>query len=168
MANQGRRAVDGKWLEHIRLGYNYRLDEMSCALGIAQMGRIGEILKNREKVANLYNKKLKDIDGLETPYIKPGNKLSWFVYVVKLSNKFSGKRDKIIEEMDKKGVRCSNYFQSIHLQPFYKKEFNFSNGSFPVSEDISSRTLALPFFNKLSEKEINFVVATLKEILKNV
>jgi perosamine synthetase len=169
MANQGRKVLNGKWLEHICLGYNYRLDEMSCALGIAQMKRIKEILRKRAKVAELYNQKLKEIKELEIPYVAPGNKLSRFVYVVKLNKKLGGKkRDKIIKEMEKRGISCRDYFQPIHLQPFYKKEFGYKEGDFPVAENISKRTLALPFFNNLKEKEIDFVVKNLKEVLENV
>jgi len=167
MANQGRQVSNGKWLEHVRLGYNYRLDEMSAALGISQIKRIKEILEKRAKVAELYNKKLKDIESLEIPYIKPGNKLSWFVYAVKLSNKFAGaKRNIIIKEMAKRGIQCSNYFQAIHLQPFYKKEFGYKSGDFPIAEDVSKRTLALPFYNNLTEKEIDFVVKNLNGFLQ--
>lgn len=168
-ANQGRKIQNGKWLEHVRLGYNYRLDEMSCALGAAQMGRIKEILSKRAKVAELYNKKLKNIESLEIPFIKPGSSLSWFVYVVKLPKKLSGKkRDAIIKKMAEKGVQCSNYFKPVHLQPFYKKEFGYKKGNFPVTEDISQRTLALPFYNNLSEKEIEFVVKSLKDAIQSV
>jgi perosamine synthetase len=163
-ANQGRKNIDGKWLEHIMQGYNYRLDEMSCALGICQMKRIKEILFKRKKVADLYNKKLKDIKELEIPFIKDGNKLSWFVYVVKIDKK----RDFVIKEMAKKGIQCGNYFQPIHLQPFYKKEFGYKQGDFPVAENVSKKTIALPFYNNLSEKEIDFVVCNLKELLFNV
>ncbi|TSC95215.1 MAG: cell wall bioproteinis regulatory protein [Parcubacteria group bacterium Licking1014_1] len=169
MANQGRKIENGKWLEHVRLGYNYRLNEMSCAMGIAQMKRIKEILNKRARVADLYNKKLEGIEGLGIPYIKQGNKISWFVYVVKLAEKFAGgERDKIIKEMAKKGIQCSNYFQAIHLQPFYKKEFGYKADDFPVAENISKRTLILPFFNNLTEKEIDFVVKNLKEVIKNL
>lgn len=167
-ANQGRRSEGGKWLDHIQLGYNYRLDEMSCALGVAQMERVREILGKRAKVAELYTKKLRLIEGVETPYTSPENKLSWFVYVIKLSEKFLGKRDKIIKEMIKRGIECSNYFQCIHLQPFYKKEFNYKPGDFPVAEDVSKRTVALPFHNNLTEEEIDFIVRNLKEIILNV
>jgi len=166
MANQGRKVEGGKWLEHVRLGYNYRLDEMSAALGIAQMERIKKILQKRKQVANWYNKKLKNIKELEIPHVDPGNKLSWFVYVVKLSEKFAGKkRDAIIKEMAKQGIQCSNYFHPIHLQPFYKKGFSYTMGDFPVTENVGARTLALPFFNNLKEEEINTVVAALKEII---
>lgn len=168
MANQGREFSGGEWLKHERLGYNYRLDEMSCAMGIVQMKRLKKIMIKRARVASIYNRKLKGIKDLEVPYIKPGNKLSWFVYVVKLNNKFAGKkRDKIIEKMAKKGIQCSNYFQSIHLQPFYKKKFGYKDGDFPVSENTSKRTLALPFFNNLTEKEINFIVKSLKNAIQS-
>ena len=169
MANQGRKIENGKWLEHVRLGYNYRLDEMSCALGLVQIKRIKEILAKRNKVAGLYNKKLKEIKEVQIPYIEKSSKISWFVYVVKLSEKFAGKkRDKIIKEMAKKGIQCSNYFQPIHLQLFYKNEFGYQEGDYPVTENISNRTLALPFFNDLKEKEINFVVKNLKEIINKI
>ncbi|MEK7080576.1 MAG: DegT/DnrJ/EryC1/StrS family aminotransferase [Patescibacteria group bacterium] len=166
MANQGRKIENEKWLKHVRLGYNYRLDEMSCAMGISQMKRIKEILAKRENVAKMYNQKLKEIKEIEIPYVAPGNKLSWFVYVIKLPKNLSGeKRDIIIKKMAERGVQCGNYFQAIHLQPFYKEKFGYKKGDFPVSEDISGRTLALPFFNNLTEKEINFVVKNLKEVI---
>lgn len=169
MANQGRRVKNGKWLEHVRLGYNYRLNEISCALGISQMKRLEEIVKKRRTVADLYNKKLKDIKELEIPYVKPGNKLSWFVYVVKLAeNLAADKRDKIVKEMEKKGIQCGNYFQAIHLQPFYKEKFGYKEGDFPIAENISKRTLALPFFNGLTKKEIDFVVNSLEETISNL
>lgn len=175
MANQGRETHSTssgqiKWLKHIRLGYNYRLPEMSCALGIIQMRRIKEIIKKRQKVANLYNKKLKqEIPEVEAPYVAKNCKLSWFVYVVKLSEKLSGeKRNKIILEMARRGIQCANYFYPIHLQPFYKKEFSYKEGDFPVAENVSKRTIALPFYNNLTEKEINFVVQNLKEVINNI
>jgi len=147
------------------LGYNYRLNEMSCAMGIEQIKRIKQIIKKRTKVAELYNRKLKDADGLEAPYVKEGNELSWFVYVVKLSKGIN--RNKVISEMEKRGIQCSNYFQSIHLQPFYQKMFGYKKGDFPVSEDVSNRTLSLPFYNDLSQEQIDFVARNLKEIIKN-
>jgi perosamine synthetase len=173
MANQGREVKNGKWLDHARLGYNYRMDEMSCALGISQMQRISEILKKRSAVADLYSKKLREIEEVQTPNISEKTKLSWFVYVVKLSNKlFSNKlfskRDLIIKKMAKRSIQCGNYFQPIHLQPFYKKEFGYKTGDFPVAESTGRGTIALPFFNDLKEKEINFVVKNLKAIINEL
>jgi perosamine synthetase len=161
--NQGRKIKGGKWLEHIKLGYNYRMPEVCAAMGIVQLSRIKEILKKRGNVANLYNKKLKNLTKIETPYLGPDIKLSWFVYVVRLAEQFSQKkRDLIIKKMAEKGIQCSTYFQSIHLQPFYKKTFNYKVGDFPICESISQRTIALPFYNNLKEKEIDYVVKMLK------
>jgi len=166
MASQGRGVKTGKWLEHIRLGYNYRLDEMSCALGIAQLNRIKEILKKREKVVKMYNEKLKDFSEVEIPYVGPNVKMSWFVYVIQLNKKYTQRnRDKIIKEMKKRGIQTSNYFSCIHLQPFYRKMFGFKKGSFLIAESISQRTIALPFYNNLKEREINYIVKNLKEII---
>ena len=117
----------------------------------------------------MYAKKIKDILEIEVPFVAENCRLSWFVYVVKLSGKFAGKkRDKIIQEMAREGIQCSNYFQPIHLQPFYKKEFGYKEGNFPIAENVSKRTLALPFYNNLSEKEIDFVVKNLKEIINEI
>lgn len=167
MSNQGRKVEGGSWLEHVRLGYNYRLDEMSCAMGIAQIKRINEILKKRKLVAGLYNKKLKGIFDIEVPCVEPKSVLSWFVYVVKLPERLAGKRDFIISEMLKRGIQCSNYFKPIHLQPFYKSKYGYKKGDFPVCESIGKRTLALPFFNNLQEEEIDFVVKSLKEVISH-
>lgn len=165
-ANQGRAIENGKWLEHVRLGYNYRLDEMSCAMGAVQIKRADEIVKKRRRVADLYNEKLKTIKELETLYIDKNSRISWFVYVVKLAQKFAGeKRDKIIKELEKNGISSRDYFQPIHLQPFYKNKFGYKKGDYPICEDISRRTLALPFFNDLEASQISFIVSNLKKII---
>ncbi|MBU3934804.1 DegT/DnrJ/EryC1/StrS family aminotransferase [Patescibacteria group bacterium] len=169
IANQGRKAEGGRWLEHIRMGYNYRLNEMSAALGLSQLERIKKIIKKREKIVKLYNQKLKNVKGIKTPALETDKKISWFVYVVKLAKNLSGgKRDKIISEMAKGGIQCSNYFYPIHLQPFYMENLKLNNNQLPVTEDIGKRTLALPFFNNITEKEINFVVRNLKEIIRTM
>lgn len=169
MANQGRRVKKGQWLEHIRLGFNYRLSDIQSALLISQLKRIKKIIKKREKIAKLYNEKLKEIPEIEIPYIAPGVKMSWFLYVIKLKEKFSQKeRDLIIKKLEKNGVQTRNYFFPIHLQPFYKKMFGFKRGDFPICEKIAQRTIALPFYNNLKEKEIDFVVKSLKKVLKEI
>lgn len=166
MANQGRSIKNGKWLKHVRLGYNYRLSDINCALGIAQLGRFSEMLAKRKKVAELYSQKLRGVRELETPSVAGHSSLSWFVYVVKLSEKFAGKkRDAIIQKMAKRGIQCSDYFQPIHLQPFYQREFGYKKGDYPSAEDIGRRTLALPFFNTISQENINSVVSNLTEII---
>jgi perosamine synthetase len=166
MANQGRRIKNGKWLEHIMLGYNFRLDEMSAALGVAQLERIKEILDKRRSVAALYQQKLKVIKGITLPLIEEDIYLSWFVYVIILPEIVSGKkRDIVIQKMAGEGIQCSNYFQPIHLQPFYKNQFGYKEGDYPVTEGVSKKTLALPFFNNITEEEINTVVNNLSQIL---
>ncbi len=167
-ANQGRQVKNGKWLEHVRLGYNYRLDEMSSSMGIVQMERIKEILKKRKRVAEAYNKKLENSTALQIPHISPESTLSWFVYVIILAPGLAGKRDLVIKKMAGRGIHCSNYFKPIHLQPFFKKQFGYKPGRYPITENISNRTIALPFFNDLTEKEIDYVVENLKEIIDTI
>jgi len=161
--NQGRRQDNNKWLEHIRLGYNYRMPEVCAAMGIVQLQRIEEVLKKRAKVASLYNEKLKDFEEIELP----NNMSSWFVYVIRLNEKYEQEdRDRIIREMRERGIECSNYFYPIHLQPYYKKRFGFKQGDFPNCEYVSERTIALPFYNNLQEEQIDYIVETLKKIIK--
>jgi len=168
MSNQGRKISSGKWLEHVNPGYNYRLSDINAALGIAQLSRIDKILKKREKVAQTYNKYLAKINGIKTPYQAPWAQISWFVYVIQLTSKYTRRqRDQILKKIQRKGIQCSNYFQCIHLQPFYRKLFGYKPGNFPVAESISDRTIALPFHNNLKPKEIKYIVTNLKRILTN-
>jgi len=163
--NQGR-GESGEWLDHERLGYNYRMDEISSALGCSQMERIEEILRKRAKVAEMYREKLAEVKGVQVPYIAPYvSKMSWFVYVIRLDGKVN--RDNVIEYLNQEGVQCKPYFTPIHLQPFYKDMFGFKEGDFHITEDVSSRTIALPFFNNLKEEQIDYVVEKLKEGIKN-
>ena len=166
MRSQGR-GESGEWLDHERLGYNYRMDEISSALGCSQMERIEEILRKRAKVAEMYREKLAEVKGVQVPYIAPYvSKMSWFVYVIRLDGKVN--RDNVIEYLNQEGIQCKPYFTPIHLQPFYKDMFGFKEGDFPITEDVSSRTIALPFFNNLKEEQIDYVVEKLKEGIKLV
>lgn len=157
--NQGRKQGNGKWLEHVHLGYNYRMPEVCAAMGVAQLKRIDEILNKRAKLASLYNKKLKDVQGAKLPC----NTKSWFVYIIMVDN-----RDKIIRKMAENGIQCADYFQPIHLQPYYREKFGFKEGDFPVCEKVSQTTIALPFYNNLKEQEINFIVETLRKELSSL
>ncbi|MEK7124528.1 MAG: DegT/DnrJ/EryC1/StrS family aminotransferase, partial [Patescibacteria group bacterium] len=157
-ASQGRKIKNGKWLEHVRLGYNYRLNEMSCAVGLAQVERADEIIAKRRKVAGIYNKKLSAIKNIELPFVAGTAKISWFVYAIKLAGKIEGKRDLLMKKLKERGIESRDYFQSIHLQPFYKKMFGYKKGDFPVTEDVSKRTLALPFFANMKESQMDFVI----------
>lgn len=166
MRNQGRTEGDG-WLQHERLGYNYRISDINCALGIAQLERLDEILERREKVARIYNEKLKDLEGVKIPYVAPQVRMSWFVYVVRLEDRYGQEdRDRVLRKLKKRGIGCSNYFPPIHLQPFYRKMFDYEEGDFPITERISKSTIALPFYNNLTEKEVDYVCEALKRILK--
>jgi len=158
MRNQGRSDGD-KWLEHCRLGYNYRLDELSAALGVAQMERIDEILARREEVALAYNARLERLAGVTAPDWEPGIKISWFVYVIRLDPAID--RDRVMAFLREKGVDCRPYFPPIHLQPFYRKDFGYREGDFPHAERAASSTLALPFFNNLTEQQMDYVIETL-------
>ncbi|MBA7541258.1 GDP-perosamine synthase [subsurface metagenome] len=161
MRNQGR-GESGEWLDHERLGYNYRMDELSAALGCSQMERIEEILDKREKVAGSYGEKLAEVEEVQVPFIAPYvSKLSWFVYVIRLERGID--RDRVIGFLKESGIECKPYFTPIHLQPFYRKMFGYKEEDFPVTEDVTRRTIALPFFNNLKEEQINYVVEKLKE-----
>jgi perosamine synthetase len=165
MRNQGR-GDDGAWLQHERLGFNYRISDINCALGIAQLERIDEILAKRERVARLYNERLKEIDELIIPHFEENKKISWFVYVVRLAERFSQEnRDSVLKKLKERDIGCSNYFSPIHLQPFYRKMFGYKKKDFPVTESVSARTIALPFYNNLKEEEIDYVCETLKAII---
>jgi len=165
MRNQGRSETSA-WLQHERLGFNYRLSDINCALGIAQLERMDEILAKREKVATLYNERLKGVTGVILPRFEENKRISWFVYVVRLENKFSQKnKDYVLEKLRQKGIGCSNYFTPIHLQPFYREMFGYKKGDFPVTERVSGRTIALPFYNNLKDEEIDYVCDNLKEIM---
>jgi perosamine synthetase len=162
--NQGRDEGDS-WHQHSYLGYNYRLSEINCALGIAQLQRIDEIIEARTSVARLYNKYLEKLDVITTPGVAGGVKMSYFVYVIRLSNDYSrNDRDRIIDRLRAKGIGCSDYFAPIHLQPMYR-ELGYREGDFSVTEKIAARTIALPFFNNLSEGQIEYVVKQLKDLL---
>ena len=169
LRNQGR---DGgmKWLAHRRLGYNYRLSDINCALGIAQMERLKELLKKREKIAGLHHKYLSPIEEIILPPQGDARiKRSWFVYVIRLNESFSERqRNELIEKLRAKGSDCNVYFPAIHLQPFYKSQFKYKKGDYPVTEMVCGRTIALPFYNDLSEKKIKFIAKSLKELIREV
>jgi len=169
LRNQGREEGISGWLRHIRVGYNYRISDVNCALGLAQMDRLSELLTKRAQVAAWYNERLRPLEEkglLQRPYVAPSVRISWFVYVVRLAPAFAGeRRDALIRQMAERGIECGNYFPPIHLQPPYRA-LGYKPGDFPITEDIASRTLALPFHPRLTESEVDRVVATLEELLR--
>jgi len=169
MRNQGR-DESMSWLKHNRLGYNYRLSDINCALGIAQLERIEEILAKRKKVAREYNACLSGIDEIVLPPLGgKGLRRSWFVYVIRLKEQFSAaQRDKLIRLLRDDGIGCNVYFPAIHLQPLYRDEFGYQRGIFPKAEAVADRTIALPFFNNLKTEAIKKVAASLKKNIRKV
>ena len=166
MANQGRGDGDD-WLQHVRLGYNYRMDEMSAALGVAQLARLEEFIRARNRVAGWYAEALNGVDGVTVPTIAPGARSSWFVYVVRLGDRFSSSdRDLILSGLTDAGIGCRNYFAPIHLQPFYRERFGSGEGDLPITEHVGERTIALPFFNRLSRDEVDRVAETLRRLIE--
>jgi dTDP-4-amino-4,6-dideoxygalactose transaminase len=164
LRNQGR-AVGDTWLQHTYLGYNYRLDEMSAALGTAQMARLDELLNKREQVAAWYTERLAEMPEVETPSVEPfTTRMSWFVYVAIFDK--SVDRDGLANALEARGVPVRPYFAPIHLQPYMIKRFGYRPGDFPVTEDLGSRGLALPFSGVMSEAQVEHVCQTLRAVLR--
>lgn len=155
LRNQGRDVFDS-WLDHSRLGYNYRMDEMSAALGSAQMGRIDELLARRERVAQMYDERLATVDGTTIPSItSTTSRMSWFLYVVRLSSEVD--RSAVMAYLEEDGVPSRAYFPPIHLQPFYRQRFGYGEGDFPITEAVARSTLALPFSSVMTEQQVDWV-----------
>ncbi len=165
LCNQGRDVFDA-WLNHTRLGYNYRLDEMSAALGAAQMQRIEELLAKRARVAQWYNERLANQELIEIPYIAPTTtRMSWFVYVVRI--KPPAQRDAVMRTLAEVGIPSRPYFTPIHLQPFYRQKFGYQRGDFPVTEYLGDVSLALPFSSVMREEQVDQVCRTLEKAIKD-
>jgi perosamine synthetase len=164
LRNQGRSNSED-WLQHTELGYNYRISEMNCALGIQQLKRIEAILKRRETIAREYDKRLGGHPDLKLPPLSvPLRRLSWFVYVIRLGSPFAqSQRDWIVKEMSLRGIGCGRYFAPIHLQPIYS-ESHFSV-DLPVTEKSGACSIALPFFNRIENKQIDVVCEALAELI---
>jgi len=161
--NQGR-SPDMGWLDHDRLGFNYRLDDMSCALGLAQLERLGDLLAARARVASIYSEALADVEGIGLPCPdRGGNRRSWFVYVVQLPHGVD--RDTAVTAMRERGVDTKPYLPAIHLMSFYRDRFGHREGDFPVCEDVAARSLALPFYPQLTDGEVEEVVEALRDVV---
>jgi perosamine synthetase len=161
--NQGR-APDMGWLDHDRLGFNYRIDDISCALGVAQLERLDQMLGQRARVAGLYGEALAGVEGLSLPCPdEGGDRRSWFVYVVQLPPGVD--RDTTVVAMRERGLETKPYLPAIHLMSFYRERFGHREGEFPVCEDVASRSLALPFFPELTDAEVERVVESLRAVI---
>jgi dTDP-4-amino-4,6-dideoxygalactose transaminase len=163
--NQGR-APDMGWLDHDRLGFNYRLSDLACALGIAQLGRLESMLAARARVAGLYREALAGIDGLELPCADSGgNVRGWFVFVVQLPHGVD--RDATVRALAAAGIQSKPYLPAIHLLSFYRERFGHRPGELPVCEDVAARSLALPFFPEMSEGQVARVSEELRSLLSD-
>ena len=161
--NQGR-APDMGWLDHDRLGFNYRLTDIACALGIAQLGRLEQMLAGRARVAASYRQALSKIEGLGLPCAEEGgNRRGWFVFVVQLPRGVD--RDETVRALGAAGIQSKPYLPAIHLMSFYRERFGHREGEFPVCEDVAARSLALPFFPEMSEGLIARVAERLVAVL---
>ncbi|MEQ8845598.1 MAG: DegT/DnrJ/EryC1/StrS family aminotransferase [Phycisphaerales bacterium] len=163
--DQGSKAL-GLWLAHERLGYNFRLSEIAAALGVAQMRRLDKIIEARRRVASEYLDRLMDIPGIILPTIESGTSMSWFVFTIRLERGYTGEeRDRIIQGLRNHDVGAAAYFPCIHLMPEYVRRFDFEPGAFPIAESVSERTIALPFHNRLTPRDVDLVAQTLSLML---
>jgi perosamine synthetase len=164
LRNQGR-AEDAGWLVHDRLGFNYRLSELHCALGLAQMERLDEFLERRNHAAGIYSQALADVPGVLLP---PGSidvKRSWFAYVIRLLGVAADGRDQLIAFLHARGIDCRPYFPAIHQQPYFRALQLDSSSQLPHTESASNSCLALPFFPSITPHEICEVASAVREFL---
>ncbi|MGA8362906.1 MAG: DegT/DnrJ/EryC1/StrS family aminotransferase [Solirubrobacteraceae bacterium] len=153
--NQGR-ARDMGWLDHDRLGFNYRLSDIACALGIAQLGRLEDLLAGRARVAGWYREALGGIEGLGLPCVDMGgDRRGWFVFVVQLPA--GAERDTVLGRLAERGVQSKPYLPAIHLMSYYRERFGYRPGQFPVCEAVAERSLALPFFPEMTASQVERV-----------
>lgn len=163
LRNQGRAPGD-TWLQHTHLGYNYRLDEMSAALGASQMKRLSTLLPKRQQVADWYLERLEEIAGVEVPYCAPTTtRPSWFVFVIRLAKEIN--RMEVAERLAEKGIPVRPYFLPIHLQPYLVEQFGYKIGDYPNTEDLGERGLALPFSGVMTEDQVDQVCRILQSVL---
>ncbi len=164
LRNQGRDTFND-WLDHSRLGYNYRLDEMSAALGLVQIQRIEELLSKRAQVAEWYNQRIAEIKGIHKPHIAEStSRMSWFVYVIRCDVN----RNTLKEELQKQGIPSKPYFTPIHLQTIYQQGFGWERGDLPYTEEAGDTFLALPFSSIMTEAQVDYVCGKLKDICREL
>jgi perosamine synthetase len=161
--NQGR-APNMDWLDHDRLGFNYRLSDIACALGLAQLERLDSLLAGRARVAGLYRGALAGIEGLQLPCEETGRvRRGWFVFVVQLPRGLD--RDAVVRALHERGVPSKPYFPAVHLMSYYRERFGHHEGQFPVCEDVAARSIALPFFPRMTGPQVEQVAESLRGVL---
>jgi perosamine synthetase len=168
LRNQGR-GKGGGWLAHDRLGYNYRLSDINCAMGTVQVSRIEEFKAKRKRAAGYYQEMLAGEKRIMVPQAPADCDMSWFVFVVRLADNYTGQqRDAILKKMIEKGVQVSNYFPPVHLQPFMVRDFGYKLGDFPITDTVCKSTIALPFYNNLTKDDAATVCKTLRQCLDEI
>jgi perosamine synthetase len=161
--NQGR-APDMDWLDHDRLGFNYRLSDIACALGIAQLARMDDLLAARSRVAGWYREALAGLEGVDLPCRDAGgNVRGWFVFVVQVPEGVD--RDGVVRSLRERGIQSKPYLPAIHLMSWYRETFGHREGEFPVCEAVAARSLALPFFPEMTEGQVSRVAEELAAVL---
>jgi len=165
LRNQGRGEM-GSWLGHERLGYNYRLPEMSAALGVSQLKRLEKFLAKRERVARMYTERLQGLDWVRPPVVKPYVRMSWCLYVVTLAE--GRDRDPVMQAMEAQGIPTRGYFSPVHLQPYIREKWGCKEGDLPLTESMARRCVALPFSNNLIATQVDQVVAALAQAVGQI
>lgn len=164
LRNQGRDIFDA-WLNHSRLGYNYRMDEMSAALGVVQLERIEELLAKRAQVAAWYDARLDGMSLIETPQVvATTTRMSWFVYVIRVAPEAG--RNEVMRLLGEKGIPCRPYFTPIHVQSLYRDQLGYAAGDFPVTDRLGDTCLALPFSSVMTEEQVDWVGTCLQEVVE--
>jgi dTDP-4-amino-4,6-dideoxygalactose transaminase len=163
LRSQGR-SEDGSWLRHQRIGYNYRLNELSAAVGLGQLRRLDELLKKRRAVAELYDRRLSRIEGVEPIASSSSESISWFMYLIRVLH---GTRDELASDLAARGIQTRPYFWPIHLQPPYRDRFGFERGAYPQSEDAGDALLAIPFHGNLSAEDIEYVCNEIERSIRH-
>lgn len=161
--NQGRGAM-GAWLEHEHLGFNYRMDEMSAALGCTQLAKLDRILSDRARVAEMYLEELKSCPEIKTQVIKDNVTMSWFVFVVTMPKEFD--RNAVMKVLEEQGIPSRAYFSPVHTQKYLKEKFLVSDKALPVTMDVSERTIALPFHGMMTSQEVKYITSKLISIVR--
>lgn len=160
LRSQGR-SDDGSWLRHQRVGYNYRLNELSAAVGLAQFRRLDELLRKRAAVAAMYESRLRGIEGISPlPPPRPGMEISWFLYIIRVEDGVG--REELADDLENRGIPTRPYFWPIHLQPPYRERLGFAPGAYPHAEAAGNALLALPFHGGLSEEDVDYICDSIR------
>jgi perosamine synthetase len=164
LRNQGRSYEGGGWFHHVRVGFNYRWTDIQAAIGIGQLEKLERILELRRAAAERYNELLSGLEQV-TPLAPDDedHRRSWFVYVVALERGVD--RGRVMEDLRARGIATAEYVPCVHLQPYMREAYGFGEGLCPVAEDITGRTLALPFHTLIAEDDQAYVAESLRDSL---